>query len=187
MPLAQTRIPKSRYFVEPTTLSWSKLIVRSPVCERLAIQVLSWITCAMRPLTTLELQHALAVEPGKPKLDKDNLPQVEDMSALATSCCTSLASSNRPCPKSSPILTHALGARFASPLMVPFAPTTSPCRIKSALPPATKKPSPAPATTRASFPVLPHVNLTPTTRPGYLLASRTSTSESRSTPFAAAG
>ncbi|KAI5919805.1 hypothetical protein F4810DRAFT_703347 [Camillea tinctor] len=36
----------------------------------LAKQVLSWIICAQRPLTMLELQHALAVEPGESKLDE---------------------------------------------------------------------------------------------------------------------
>src|SRR3982074_897423 len=47
--------------------------------EKLAKQVLSWITCAKRPLTTSELQHALAVEVGESALDEENLPQIEDM------------------------------------------------------------------------------------------------------------
>ncbi|OPB45095.1 ankyrin repeat protein [Trichoderma guizhouense] len=47
--------------------------------RELAIQVLSWITCARRRLTTLELQHALAVEVGKSDLDGDNLPEIEDL------------------------------------------------------------------------------------------------------------
>jgi hypothetical protein len=47
--------------------------------EELAKQVLSWITCAKRPLTTSELQHALAVEVGESALDKENLPQIGDM------------------------------------------------------------------------------------------------------------
>jgi hypothetical protein len=47
--------------------------------EELAEQVLSWITCAKRLLTTTELQHALAVESGKFELDKDYLPDIEDM------------------------------------------------------------------------------------------------------------
>jgi ankyrin repeat protein len=47
--------------------------------EELAKQVLSWITCAKRLLTTLELQHALAVEVGESALDEENLPQIEDM------------------------------------------------------------------------------------------------------------
>jgi ankyrin repeat protein len=47
--------------------------------EELAKQVLSWITCAQRPLTTTELQHALGVEVGESKLDEENLPDVEDI------------------------------------------------------------------------------------------------------------
>ena len=47
--------------------------------EELAKQILSWITCAKRPLTTSELQHALAVEEGESALDEENLPQIEDM------------------------------------------------------------------------------------------------------------
>ena len=35
---------------------------QDPDSEELAIRVLSWITCANRELTTLELQHAVAVE-----------------------------------------------------------------------------------------------------------------------------
>jgi ankyrin repeat protein len=45
----------------------------------LAKQVLSWITCARRPLTTLELRDALAVEMNESELDQDNLPDIEDM------------------------------------------------------------------------------------------------------------
>jgi Ankyrin repeats (3 copies) len=47
--------------------------------EELAKQVLSWITCAKRPLATTELQYALGVEVGESRLDKDNLPEIEDM------------------------------------------------------------------------------------------------------------
>ncbi|KAJ3454410.1 hypothetical protein MRS44_018304 [Fusarium solani] len=47
--------------------------------RKLAKQILSWITCAKRPLTTVELQHALAVEVGEMELDKDNLPGIECM------------------------------------------------------------------------------------------------------------
>ena len=54
----------------------------------LALQVLSWITCAKRPLSTLELQHALAVEPGQPELDEDNLPQIEDMVSVCAGLVT---------------------------------------------------------------------------------------------------
>ncbi|OBT62628.1 hypothetical protein VE03_08515 [Pseudogymnoascus sp. 23342-1-I1] len=54
----------------------------------LAKQVLSWIICAERPLTTLELQHALAVEVGESKLDEDNLPEIKDMVAVCAGLVT---------------------------------------------------------------------------------------------------
>lgn len=44
-----------------------------------AKQVLSWITCAKRPLTKLELQYALAVEIDELQFDKENIPQVVDL------------------------------------------------------------------------------------------------------------
>ncbi|KAM7191628.1 Ankyrin repeat-containing domain protein [Naviculisporaceae sp. PSN 640] len=45
----------------------------------LAIRALAWITCARRPLRTIELQHALAVEEGEDSVDEDNIPQVDDL------------------------------------------------------------------------------------------------------------
>lgn len=54
----------------------------------LAQQVLSWITCAKRPLTTSELQHALAVELGKSSLDEDNLPEIEGMVSVCAGLVT---------------------------------------------------------------------------------------------------
>ncbi|PTB50089.1 hypothetical protein M431DRAFT_524041, partial [Trichoderma harzianum CBS 226.95] len=56
--------------------------------RELAIQVLSWITCARRRLTTLELQHALAVEVGKSDLDEDNLPEIEDLVSVCAGLVT---------------------------------------------------------------------------------------------------
>jgi ankyrin repeat protein len=47
--------------------------------EELAKQVLSWITCAKKPLATSELQYALAVEIGESQLDEENLPDIEDI------------------------------------------------------------------------------------------------------------
>ncbi|KFY41877.1 hypothetical protein V494_02746 [Pseudogymnoascus sp. VKM F-4513 (FW-928)] len=54
----------------------------------LAQQVLSWITCAKRPLNMSELQHALAVELGESTLDEDNLPQIEDMVSVCAGLVT---------------------------------------------------------------------------------------------------
>lgn len=39
---------------------------QGPERRNMAIEVLSWVTCARRPMTTLELLHALAVELGEP-------------------------------------------------------------------------------------------------------------------------
>jgi Ankyrin repeats (3 copies) len=47
--------------------------------KELAWKVLLWITCAKRPLTVLEIRHALAVEKGDSRLDEDNLPDIRDM------------------------------------------------------------------------------------------------------------
>ena len=44
-----------------------------------ATRVLSWITCAKRELTTLELQHAIGVEVGESDFDPENLSLVEDL------------------------------------------------------------------------------------------------------------
>jgi hypothetical protein len=44
-----------------------------------AMLILSWIVNAKRQLKVYELQHALAVEIGKPSLDKDNIPRVNHM------------------------------------------------------------------------------------------------------------
>ncbi|KAG7289878.1 hypothetical protein NEMBOFW57_006255 [Staphylotrichum longicolle] len=56
--------------------------------EELAKQVLSWITCAKRPLSTTELQHALGVEVGETELDPDNIPLVEDIVSVCAGLVT---------------------------------------------------------------------------------------------------
>jgi ankyrin repeat protein len=56
--------------------------------RRLAEKVLSWITCAKRPLTTLELQHALAVEVSDSNLDEENLVRIERMVSVCAGLVT---------------------------------------------------------------------------------------------------
>jgi hypothetical protein len=56
--------------------------------RKLAKQVLSWIICARRRLTTLELRHALAVEIGESKLDEENLPEIEDVLSVCAGLVT---------------------------------------------------------------------------------------------------
>ena len=51
--------------------------------RELAKKALFWIIYANRPLTTEELRHALAIEPGTCKLDKANLCPVKD---IVSSC-----------------------------------------------------------------------------------------------------
>ncbi|RYP13640.1 hypothetical protein DL767_010650 [Monosporascus sp. MG133] len=59
-----------------------------PEDTALAKSVLSWITYAQRPLTTGELCHALAVEPGEDELDQDNIPDVEDIVSVCAGLVT---------------------------------------------------------------------------------------------------
>lgn len=57
---------------------------------KLAMQVLSWIVNAKRPLSKSELQHALAVEVNEVKLDNDNFPDIE----LMVSVCAGLVTAD---------------------------------------------------------------------------------------------
>ncbi|KAH7022160.1 ankyrin repeat protein, partial [Ilyonectria destructans] len=61
---------------------------QKPSVRRLANKVLSWITCAKRPLTTLELQHALAVEVGDTKLDEENIERIERIVSVCAGLVT---------------------------------------------------------------------------------------------------
>ncbi|MCJ1255063.1 hypothetical protein MMC24_002879 [Lignoscripta atroalba] len=56
--------------------------------RELAKQILSWITYARRPLTTLELQHALAVEIGETELDEENFSDIKDMISVCAGLVT---------------------------------------------------------------------------------------------------
>ena len=59
-----------------------------PGFQQLAKKVLSWITCAKRPLTTSELRHALAVKPDDSELDEDNLRDIEHMVSVCAGLVT---------------------------------------------------------------------------------------------------
>ncbi|KAJ5381577.1 uncharacterized protein N7496_004005 [Penicillium cataractarum] len=59
-----------------------------PDKSELALQVLAWITCAKRPLTTIELQTALAVEVDEPEFDPENLPDLTDMVSVCAGLVT---------------------------------------------------------------------------------------------------
>jgi ankyrin repeat protein len=59
-----------------------------PGFRLLGRKILSWITCAQRPLTTLELQHALAVKISDTELNKDNLREIEDVVSVCAGLVT---------------------------------------------------------------------------------------------------
>ena len=63
-----------------------RIEVQAPEHRELASQVLSWITCAKRRLTSSELQHAIAVEVNKRELDRENITDIE----LIVSVCAGL-------------------------------------------------------------------------------------------------
>ncbi|KAH8733670.1 hypothetical protein BGZ61DRAFT_528933 [Ilyonectria robusta] len=56
--------------------------------EDLAKQAVSWIVCSETELTTLQLQHALAVEIGEPQFDKENMPHVDDIVSVCAGLVT---------------------------------------------------------------------------------------------------
>ena len=53
-----------------------------PGLRLLARKILSWITCAQRQLTVLELQHALAINAGDTELDRENLRDIQGMISI---------------------------------------------------------------------------------------------------------
>lgn len=71
-----------------TRTQWNVSKGRLLTSETLQRRLLSWITCAKRPLTKLELQYALGVEIGESELDHDNLPQIEDMVSVCAGLVT---------------------------------------------------------------------------------------------------
>ncbi|KAM7188963.1 hypothetical protein V8F33_010297 [Rhypophila sp. PSN 637] len=68
---------------------------QEPSYRELANQVLLWITCAKRLLTTTELSHTLTVEPGDLELDESDLMKVSNIVVkiqdISTICITCLS------------------------------------------------------------------------------------------------
>ncbi|VUC29558.1 unnamed protein product [Clonostachys rosea] len=56
--------------------------------KNLAMKVLLWTTCAMRQLTTVELQHAIATKLKQSQFDLGDIPQVEDMVSVCAGLVT---------------------------------------------------------------------------------------------------
>jgi len=85
--LALRKLPKGSEALEH---AYAKVMKRIEGHEdsfrKLARRILLWITHVRRPITTLELRHALAVEVGEPELDEDNLTSTD----LIVSVCAGL-------------------------------------------------------------------------------------------------
>ncbi len=56
--------------------------------RELAKKVLSWAVRARRILSTAELQHAVAVQPGKPKLNRKFIPNIEIIGSICAGLIT---------------------------------------------------------------------------------------------------
>ena len=56
--------------------------------REMAKKILAWILCARRPLSTLELLHALAVEPGDTEIDEDNILKTEQLHTICAGLVT---------------------------------------------------------------------------------------------------
>jgi hypothetical protein len=59
----------------------------------LAYRIFSWLSYSLRPLSLLELQHALAVAPGASEIDIDSL---EDEETIASVCAGLIVISKEP-------------------------------------------------------------------------------------------
>ncbi|KAJ5628952.1 hypothetical protein N7490_011180 [Penicillium lividum] len=56
-----------------------RIKIQDPRRQRLAKDTLSWVICAKRPLTTLELRTALTIELGESDLNEEDLYDLEDI------------------------------------------------------------------------------------------------------------
>lgn len=68
--------------------AWIRSESQLPDEVQTAKEVLSWISCATRPLSTRELQHALAIEDDLNFLDEDNIPDIGDVLAVCAGLVT---------------------------------------------------------------------------------------------------
>jgi ankyrin repeat protein len=59
-----------------------------PEQSQTAKEVLTWIVGATRPLTPLELRHALAIEIGEFSLDEENIPDINDLISICAGLVT---------------------------------------------------------------------------------------------------
>jgi hypothetical protein len=65
-----------------------RILAQGEGSSEVARRILTWILCAHRPLSTLELLHALAVEPGDTEVDEDNILETEQLLTICAGLVT---------------------------------------------------------------------------------------------------
>jgi hypothetical protein len=65
-----------------------RIFAQGQVSSDMAKKILAWILCACRPLSTLELLHALAIEPGDKEIDEDNILEIEQLLTICAGLVT---------------------------------------------------------------------------------------------------
>lgn len=65
-----------------------RINAQMPGLKKLAMDVLSWLTCAKRQLTTSELRHALATKPGNDSLNQGDLHHIRDLVSVCAGLVT---------------------------------------------------------------------------------------------------
>ncbi|KAF9891436.1 hypothetical protein FE257_003902 [Aspergillus nanangensis] len=59
-----------------------RICAQGPDKECMAKNILAWICCARRPLSSYELKHSLSVEVGEHEIDEDNIPDMDSMLSI---------------------------------------------------------------------------------------------------------
>ncbi|KAJ5656115.1 hypothetical protein N7507_008065, partial [Penicillium longicatenatum] len=59
-----------------------------PAAQKLAEQILAWITCARRRLAISVIQHALAIKVGESVLDEENISEIADILSVCNGLVT---------------------------------------------------------------------------------------------------
>jgi len=65
-----------------------RIFAQGKESSEMAKKILSWLLCARRPLSTLELLHALAIEVGDTEIDQDNILDTEQVLTICAGLVT---------------------------------------------------------------------------------------------------
>jgi hypothetical protein len=65
-----------------------RILAQGKGLSKMARKISAWILCAHRPLSTLELRHALAIEPGDTDIDEDNILEAEQILTICAGLVT---------------------------------------------------------------------------------------------------